>query len=226
MQTTQKTHNVQFRDGSVHLVCGPSGSGKTQRIHEYLRLKNDLFEKGKEISHVIFYYAIWQPEYTEMQEEGLVQEWVNEFPTNDAFQEKVSAHPRTIVILDDAMNNIGRDLVQIVTVTARHTKATTFILFQSLFPAHPLARQISLNSKYLHLFKNPREGAQIQVLARQLQPQGYKYIVDAYHAATEQPYSCFIIDLMQETPEYLRFKSNILPHEWPMLSWVKKGTSV
>lgn len=223
---SKATHNLQFSDGSVHVMCGAAGSGKTQRMHEFLRLKNDLFENGAEIGHVIFYYAIWQPEYSKMNDEGLVQEWVNEFPSNETFREKAGAHPRTICVLDDAMSNITRDLVQIVTITARHIHATTFILFQSLFPTHPLGRQISLNTKYYHLFKNPRENAQIQNLARQLKPSGYRYIVEAYHAATERPYTCFTIDLMQETPEYLRYRSNILPYEWPMVGWVKKGTSL
>ena len=216
------TYDLRFADGSTHLVVGSSGCGKTTRIHEYLKRKDELFEYGEEIKHVIFYYAVWQSEYRDMQNEGLVQEWINGFPTSDEFQEKATQHPRSIVILDDAMSRISQELVQIVTVTARHSRATTFMLFQSLFPAHPLARQISLNVKYFHLFKNPRENAQIQVLARQLRPRGYQYIVEAYHAATEKPYSCFLVDLMQQTPDFLRFRSNVLPQEGPMISWVPK----
>ena len=219
-------YDMRFTEGSTHLMVGASGSGKTTRMYEYLKLKNELFENGEDIHHVIFYYSVWQTDYTRMQEEGLVQEFVNAFPTNEEFLTRVRNHPRTICILDDAMSHISRDLVEIVTVSARHSKATTFILFQSLFPAHPLARQISLNVKYFHLFKNPRENAQIQILARQLKPEGYKYIVEAYHAATAQPFSCFLVDLMQKTHDQLRYRSNILPREWPMIAWVKKGTVI
>lgn len=220
------TYNLEFADGSTHLMVGASGAGKTQRLSEYLELKNVLFENGSEISHVIFYYAVWQPAYTRMQEANLVQEWIKEIPSNEKFLEKASQHTRCISVIDDAMSHISRDFVEIVTVSARHSRCTTFLLFQSLFPAHPLARQISLNVKYFHIFKNPRENAQIQTLARQLKPHGYKYIVDAYHASTEKPYACFIVDLMQETPEMLRFRSNILPREWPMIAWVAKGFSI
>lgn len=222
----EDTVDLRFSLGSTHLVVGASGCGKTSRVHAYLKLKNDLFEEGEVINHVIFYYAVWQQEYTEMQEEGLVQEWINAFPTNEEFLARNREHERVICILDDAMTHISRELVEIVTVSARHSKATTFILFQSLFPAHPLARQVSLNVKYFHLFKNPRENAQIQILARQLKPRGYKYIVEAYHEATKKPYSCFVIDLMQETREELRYRSNVLPTEWPMIAWVPKGTSI
>lgn len=220
---SEKTFDLRFADGSTHLVCGASGSGKTSRVKEYLKLRDKIFEYGVTIRHVIFFYSIWQEEYTRMQEENLVQDWVKGFPSNEQFLEKTQEHERTIVVLDDAMSHISRDLVEIVTVSARHVKATVFILFQSLFPPHPLARQISLNVKYFHIFRNPRENAQIQVLARQLKPQGYKFIVEAYHAATVKPYSCFLIDLLQSTPEYLRFRSNMLPFEWPMIAYVEKG---
>ena len=97
----------------------------------------------------------------------------------------------SIVVIDDFMSEINKDLDKIVRVTSQHYNTTTFILFQSLFPAHRLARQISMNVKFLHIHKNPRENAQIQYLARQLMPHSYKWIVEAYHEATKEPYSCF-----------------------------------
>lgn len=222
----KQTYDLRFPEGSSHLVVGASGCGKTHRVYNYLKLKNELFENGPKIEHIIFFYSMWQDEYTKMQQEGLVTEFVNAFPTNEDFRVRTGQYERSICILDDAMTHISRDLVEMVTVTARHSKATTFILFQSLFPAHPLARQISLNVKYFHLFKNPRENAQIQTLARQLQPQNYRYIVEAYHAATSEPYTCFMIDLMQETHQLLRYRSNVLPSEWPMIVWTQKGAVI
>ena len=220
--TQLRTYNVQIPDGCVSLLVGGVAAGKTRRIHEYLKIKNDLFEFGHEIHHVIFYYSVWQTEYTKMNDAGLVQEWVQGFPTNDEFRQKVSPHERSIVILDDAMSHISRELLEIVTVSARHCKATVFILFQSLFPVHPLARQISLNTRMYHLMKNPRDAQQIQVLARQIRPRDWRFVVESYQAATAEPYSCFIIDLLQETPDDLRFRSNILPNEWPLIVWTAK----
>ncbi len=132
----------------------------------------------------------------------------------------------SIVVIDDFMTQIDQDLVDIVTVQSRHYNTSTFILFQSLFPPSKLARQISLNVKYLHVHKNPRENAQIQTLARQLSPGSSKWIVDAYHKITEVPYQCLLIDLTQNREESLRYRSNYLPEEAPMRVWVPMGTIV
>ena len=222
-------YNLRFPHGSTHLVVGPSGSGKTYRVAEILRLKNYLIENGSEISNIIFCYAADQPIYKHLREKKLVTKWINKMPTNAEFTALTKPYVSkggSICIIDDFMSKINNDLDEIVRVTSRHMKTTTFILFQSLFPKHPLARQISLNVKFLHIHKNPRENAQIQYLARQLDPQDYKWIVESFHECTRAPYSCFLIDLTQERETHLRYRSHYLPHEFPMRVWQHKGALI
>lgn len=214
--------DIRFPLGACHLLVGPSGSGKTYRTIELLRNKNDMFKNGKQVKNVVFCFAAPQKIYEEVEQENIVTRWVNKMPTNDEFITLVSDYKDdggSIVVIDDFMSNINKDLVEIVTVTSRHMNTSTLILFQSLFPPNPLARQISLNVKYIHIHKNPRENAQIQYLARQLRPTDFKWIVEAYHTATKNPYSCFLIDLNQESDERVRFLSNILPSEHPIRAW-------
>lgn len=221
--------DMRFSSGATHLIVGPSGSGKTYRTAALLGLKDILFKGGEKIKNIVFCYATWQPIYDTLKQKNIVTKWVNKFPTNEDFISFVQEYKEdggSIVIIDDFMSDISKDLVEIVTVTSRHMNTSTLILFQSLFPAHPLARQVSLNVKYIHIHKNPRENAQIQYLARQLRPSDYKWIVDAYHEATKNPYSCFLIDLMQDTPEHLRFRSNILPKEFPMRVWISRNSTI
>ena len=216
------SHDLRFEHGSTHLLVGPSGSGKTFRICSLLKIKDEIIKNGKDIKNVVFCYAKWQNVYNELKKENVVTKWVDSMPSNKEFIDLVEDFKNdggSIVIIDDFMSSINKDLVEIVTVTSRHTKTSTFILFQSLFPSNPLSRQISLNVKYIHIHKNPRENAQIQYLARQLNPSNYKWIVGAYHEATKGAFSCFMIDLHQETDENLRFRSNYLPEEWPMKVW-------
>lgn len=228
MDNQHDTFDLRFASGSTHLIVAPSGGGKTYRTAEIIRNKNILFRGGENVRNVIFCYAAWQPIYSQLKQEGSVTKWVNKMPSNQEFvqlTEPFKDKGGSLVILDDFMGAISQNLVEIVTVTARHLNATTLILFQSLFPSNPLARQISLNVKYIHVGKNPRENAQILYLARQLNPSNYKWIVEAYHEATKKPYSSFLFDLMQETDERLRFRSNYLPSEKPMVAWQPKSSS-
>ncbi len=118
------------------------------------------------------------------------------------------------------MSQIDEDLIDIVTVQSRHHNTSTFILFQSLFPANRLGRQISLNVKYIHAHKNPRENVQIQILARQLSLNNYKYIVKVHHKVTETPYQCLLFDLTQQMEDCLRIHSDYLPRELPIRVWM------
>ena len=181
------------------------------------------------MKNIVFCYSRWQNIYTTFQNKNIIQKWINKLPTNQEFINYVEEYEDqggSIVVIDDFMAQMSRDLVEIVTVTSRHTNTSTFILFQSLFPSNRLARQISLNVKYIHILKNPRENAQIQFLARQISPNDYKWIVDAYHEATKHPYSCFIIDLMQETPDEIRYKSNIFAINSPICVWMPVSMNV
>jgi len=219
-------HNLRFIRGATHLLVGPSGSGKTYRTCDILRCKNDIMQDGDNIRNVIFCYAAWQPIYDRLREEGVVTRFVQKKPSSDEFVELVREYKDkggSIVVIDDFMSQIDQDMVDIVTVQSRHYNTSTFILFQSLFPPNKLARQISLNVKYLHIHKNPRENAQIQTLARQLAPKDSKWIVEAYHTITKEPHQCLLIDLTQQREEKLRYRSHYLPREFPMRVWMAKG---
>ena len=218
--------NGLFRKASSHLMVGPPASGKTYRLEQILRHRKILFEEGDKIDNVVFCYAAWQDIYSEMDRDNIVTRWVQKMPTRDEFVELTEPFKDrggSILVLDDFMGQINQTMVDLVTVLARHNNTSVFLLFQSLFPANPLARQISLNVKYIHAHKNPRENAQIQYLARQLHPEAYKWIVKAYHDATQQPYSSFLIDLQQQTVEEMRFRTAYLPKEKPMRVYVQKG---
>ena len=225
----KQTYNFQFPKNSTHLIVGPSGSGKTSRIVEMLRHKNEIFEDGKQINNVIFCYSVWQPLYDFLDKENIITKWHHGLPNNEEFKELVDSFKDfggSICIMDDFLTQINKDLVEIVCVTSRHMNTSTFILSQSLFSKNPFLRQISVNVKFLHLLKNPREVSQFQYLARQISPVNNKWIIEAYQEATRKPYSCFLIDLCQTTNDSFRFRSNYLPSQFPMKIWMNKNTIV
>lgn len=219
MEAASIMHNLRFDSGATHLVVGPPAAGKTHRVCEILRNKSKMIEGGERIKNVVFCYAVWQPVYQRLLDDKVVTKFVCGKPTVQEFTELVKAFKDTggsIVVLDDCMSLIDDDLVSIVTVHSRHYATSTFILFQSLFPANRLARQISLNVKYIHVHKNPRENAQFATLARQVAPKDYKWMVEAYHAVTAQPHTSFLLDMTQGCDDRLRFRSHYLPSELPM----------
>lgn len=221
--TSVKTYNLRFMRGATHLLVGPSGCGKTYRVCDILRAKNKIIEDGLKIKNIVLCYAAWQPMYEELQKENIVTKFVKKKPSSADFVQLVKEYKDcggSIVIIDDFMSQIDQDMVDIVTVQSRHYNTSTFILFQSLFPSNKLARQISLNVKYLHIHKNPRENAQIRTIARQISPGQSKWIVDAYYEITKEPYQCLLIDLTQDREDNLRYRSHYLPRELPMRVWM------
>lgn len=52
-----------------------------------------------------------------------------------------------------------------------------------------------LNAHYIILYNNRRDGNVVRTLARQIHPDTYRYLVDAYEMATKDPFGYFIIDL-------------------------------
>ena len=224
-----KSYNLRFPPGCAHLIVGPSGSGKTFRVAKILELKDILFSGGEKIKNVVFCYAAWQPIYQKLKDNNIVSQWVNRMPSNEEFIELVDRYKNdggSIVIIDDFMSEMNDDMDVIVRVSSRHYNTSTFILLQCLFPKQKCARNISLNAKFIHIHKNPRENAQIQYLARQICPDSNQWIVQVFHDVTQDPFSCLLIDLTQERESHLRFRSNYLPEEFPMKVWMDKKWNV
>jgi hypothetical protein len=221
-------HDMRFVHGSTHLLSGPSGSGKSVRLCKILANKNTMIVGGERIKNVVLAYVVWQPIYTMMKEQGIVTHFVQKKPSCEDFialVEKYKDDGGSIFAIDDMMAEIDLSFMEIVTVHSRHYNTSTFILFQSLFPPNKLARQISLNVKYLHLLKNPREQAQISTLARQLSPKDYKWIVDAYYEVTKDAHGALLIDMTQTREDELRYRSHYLPSESPMRVYMSKQMS-
>ena len=80
---------------------------------------------------------------------------------------------------------------------------------------------MSLNANYMVLFKNPRDASQITHLAKQMYPGHIKYVQEAYADATSRPYGYLFLDLKQNTTEYSRLRTNIMPYE-TQFAYLKK----
>ncbi len=80
-----------------------------------------------------------------------------------------------------------------------------------LFLSHIIS--FSKNTQYLVLFKNVRDGSQIQFLARQMFPGKSKYVLEAFQDATSPAFGYILFDFKPNTPDHFRLRTNIFPGE-------------
>ena len=217
-------YDVTFKFPFSWCVCGGSGSGKTTHVLNFLTYKNDLMSNSN-CKNVIYHYKEWQPLFDEFKTKNIVTEWNQGLPTLEDIRYKVAENNEsgTLLIIDDFYHLLNQEIVEMFTVLAHHGNMSIILLAQSLFGVgkNNFYRTISLNSTYLSVFKNPRDNQQIATLSRQLRPNNWRWIVNAYYEATKKPYSYLFIDNHQKTSEEIRIRSSILPNEGLPVVWTR-----
>lgn len=178
------------------LIAGPTGCGKTYLVKELI--KRNTIEPPPE--RIVWCYGEWQPMYTQMKNVEFVEGF--HFETDPA--------QRTLLIIDDLMQETDERVTQLFTKGSHHHNISVVYLVQNVFGKNKELRTISLNTHYMVIFKNPRDGSQITHLAKQMFPRNVKYLQEAFADATSQPHGYLLIDLKQETPDHLRLRTNIL----------------
>ena len=185
-------------------LSGPSGCGKTTFI-------SDLITNLDQISvdppkKVIYFYKEWQTKFTDM-EQTL---GVNFIEDNDMIIEQIKDFSvPALVIFDDMLNSENlKAVAQLFTVFGRHLNLCLAFLTQRLFNNNEFFRQISQNSDYIGVFKNPRNSREIRTLASQITPKTLE-LLTIYQKATKEPYSYVLINLTQEGLPQLKYISNV-----------------
>ena len=119
--------------------------------------------------------------------------------------------PKLIVIDDFMRESSSNVIVDLFVRKSHHRSISVFFLSQNLF--YKGQRDISLNVSYLIVFKNPRDRAQIQHLARQVYPENPLFIREIFRDATAKPHSYLLFDMTQTTCDELRFRTCIFPND-------------
>lgn len=223
--------DTRFKHPFTCVVSGPTKSGKSVFVAKFLQnlpvMSNETFER------IIFYYGEWQDSYRKnfgrvrvnndkLYPRYVTTEFHNGLPdpkhySSDNFTPK-------LIVLDDLMRqaSTGGVVTDIFTRGSHHKNISVIFITQNLFHKGSGQRDISLNANYIVLFKNPRDRAQIGHLARQVFPEDSRFLVEAYHDATVKPHSYLLLDLMQSTPDQLRFRSCIFPDDSRNYAYVPK----
>ena len=207
---------MKFQHPFSLMVSGSRKAGKSEFVKSLLREAQVQIEPIPE--RVVWCYTKHQPEL--LQELKLINgdiEYVEGIPTN--LEEMFDRQKSNLIVLDDMMDEASKDdrISQLFT-RGRHDNLSVIFLTQNLFHKHQ--RNISLNSDYLVIFKNPRDSSQIQNLARQFIPTNSKFLTWAYRDATEKPYSYLLLDLTPAMNDKYRVRARILPNEKPQIVYV------
>ena len=166
--------SIKFYANSNILAIGSTGSGKTTSVLKIVEQK--LIEPMPE--KIYYLYGAYQPSF---------EEWGNDKsrPTITFIKglqlEVVDQYkgPK-LLIIDDLILQLNRDLAQHFLAGSSHTNCTTIFLTHSLYLNNELYRLISNNSQYILLFKNKRNFSQVSRLGRQILGSDYERLVEAY----------------------------------------------
>ncbi len=187
------------------IASGPTGSGKTTLVKAIIQDK--IIEPAPR--NILWLYAADQPLYKGMTgvnfHRGIPEDIEHRF------------NPKTnnLLIIDDLMTECHSDerMTRLFSVGSSHNNLSIIFIVHNLFHQGKEMRNISLNTHYIILFKNPRDSQQIATLARQMYPRKSKFLIEAYEDATKSAHGYLFIDLKPNTNEQLRIRTGILPQD-------------
>jgi hypothetical protein len=123
-------------------------------------------------------------------------------------------HVPTLILLDDLMDIAYSSKVsELFTKGSDQRNISLVLITQNLFHQSQSSRDISLNSKYIVVFKNPRDKTQIVHLARQVYPENIPGFRKTYLEACKELHTYLFLDLTQSINDLLRCRTKIFPVE-------------
>lgn len=218
-----------LRSPFAMILTGPSGSGKSVFIQKVLENARRLTQRPEAFDLIIIVYRCEQVLHDALKrrmEQNFgtpVLLCRDKLPLKDGESSQVGALRRIlesaaclnpIIIFDDGSED-ERFLSDLFTKYRHHFPINIIVVTHNLFgdreASGSLLRSLNRNATHLVLMKQIRDRTMIRTLVYQLQPNKRKasQLLDAIIKDTERPFSHFLIDLTQETPDVLRYKTNI-----------------
>ena len=187
------------------IVAGPSGCGKSSFVE---RLVNKFIIE-KTFKHIHWYNNDIRAIPKELQSSGLIEVHTEIPNTFDQIEDD------SLIILDDLMlEAFNKAVCGLFVRKSHHHNISVILTSQNVFHQTKLSRDISLNSKYLVFFKNPRDKSQMLPLARQIYPENPMELYRVYKDVTQLPHGYLLFDLTQSTNDILRFRTDIFNNNY------------
>ena len=154
---------------------------------------------------IYWHYGAWQTQFKTLTNVEFIEGLPN--------IENVDKTKRTLIIIDDLMNETNRSVTNLFTKGSHHYNCSVIYIVQNLFNQNKENRTISLNSHYIVVFKNPRDASQIVHLAKQSYPSRPKVVQEAFLDVTSKPFGYLLFDFTQKIQDSYRLRTQIFPDE-------------
>lgn len=181
-------------------------------------IKHLPFMVDRPIGEVVWCYSEWQPAYESIENahvrfhQGLLG--LEDFPPQATAR---------LLIIDDLMSEADQRVTDLFTKGSHHRNLSILYLSQNVFHQGKGAREISLNSHFIIIFKSPRDSSQIAYLSRQVFPKYPKLVKEAYYDACQVPHGYLCLNFKQSTPDDFRVTTQIFPDDKHHYAYVPKA---
>ena len=193
--------DVRFQHPFIYVIAGATGSGKTDFVTRWLHYADAMINFSPE--KIYWHYGAWQTQFESIPNVEFIEGLPN--------IENVDKTKRTLIIIDDLMNETNRSVTNLFTKGSHHYNCSVIYIVQNLFNQNKENRTISLNSHYIVAFKNPRDASQIVHLAKQSHPSRPKVVQEAFLDATSKPFGYLLFDFTQKIQDSYRLRTQIFP---------------
>ena len=118
----------------------------------------------------------------------------------------------SLYILDDLMEEVvkSKEVHNLFVRASHHQNISVILLIQNFF--HKDMRKLTLNAKYVCIFKNPRDTGFICTLGAQMNKRKRNHMMeDAFEQCIVRPHGYLFIDCAQQQDDNYRLRNNIFP---------------
>lgn len=199
---------------------GPTACGKTTFLQRVIEQR--LIEPWP--SRIYYFYGSnWQSKVFDNLEtvHGVI--FIKGF--DDTIISENESMEKTLIICDDLVLEMkdSDSAANLFMRGSHHLNMSVILIEQSLFPKGRQSVAMKTNTHYTVIFKSPADAQGVATLARQMFPhKGGRFLIDAFHDCTRDPFSYLIVDSRQSTPDQLRLISKVTNEDGCPLIYVSK----
>ena len=199
--------NMFFQSPATISISGSTGSGKTSWLFILIEYKDQMFVDSPK--KILYCFGAWQPMFERF--DGKI-EFHEGLPSDMLINEFADGHHHLFIIDDLIELAVQSSQVQnLFTKNSHHKNLTVIYINQNMFCKGKYARNLSINTQYMILFRSPRDVLQISALGAQVGLR--KALVEAYLDCTNTNFGYLVLDLSPNPTNKYKLKTNIFPGE-------------